>query len=498
VRIVALAALLGAAALALPLGAAAAPEKEQRQRLQVPRDLRVVSYYPADAGWTLMWEHWRPERIAADFRRLRGLNANTVRLIVFPERFGYPLPTERYADRLAQAVDLARAAGLHVQLTLFDWWYDYLDRTGSKRWLRALLAPYVGDARVAFVELRNEIDTADAAAVEWARELVPWLRGYLRGVPVTISVAAADSVGGVRALARGLGPASRPDFFTAHYFTGGGELAASVFERLRRAAAPTPLWIGELGYPTSSAVSGYSALPRTSSSQEAAQSHFLKTGFEAARRVGLPAPGIWILDDFAPAAIPPSDVSAREPEYTFGLFRADGSPKLAAGTVRRLFRRGPELGFNGGFEQAVTGDDGSQRPAMWAAIGLDGMAVERDTNVAHTGEVSVRLRSAAAAYGQLSVAPIETAVREGRCAEAAAWSRGRAAAGRVRLVIGWFDASFRRVARRSDRLPLEGGRWRHARVRACPPRGAVYARILVEAVGLQGVAWVDDVTFGWR
>ena len=495
-RTAALLTLLAATALSAAAGAEAVARKEKR--LRVPGELRVVSYYPADAGWTLMWEQWRPERMAADFARLRGLNANTVRLVVFPEQFGYPVPTERYADRLAQAVELAAAAGLHVQLTLFDWWFEYADRIGSRRWLRALLAPYVADARVAFVELRNELDPADAAAVAWARELVPWLRGYLRGIPVTLSVATTDSVGGLRALARGLGPRSRPDFFTAHYFTGGGELAASVFRELRQAAAPTPLWIGELGYPTSSTVSGYSALPRTGSSQEAAQSHFLKTAFEAARRLGLPPPGIWILDDFAADAIPPSDVSAREPEYSFGLFRADGSPKLAADTVRRLFGRGLDLGFNGGFEQEVSSDDGSQRPAMWTAIGLDGMAVERDTNVARTGDVSVRLRSTAPAYGQLSVAPIETAVREGACAEAAVWSRGSAEAGRVRLVIGWFDASSRRVALGSARLPLEGERWARARVRACPPRGAVYARIVVEAVGLKGDAWVDDVTFGWR
>jgi hypothetical protein len=496
VRAAVLVTLLGATALAAAVGADADARTEPR--LQVPAELRVVSYYPADAGWTLMWEHWRPERLAADFRRLRGLNANTVRLIVFPKQFGYPVPTQLYAGRLAQAVALASAAGLRVQLTLFDWWYDYDDGAGSKRWLRALLAPTVGDARVAFVELRNEIDATDPAAVAWARELVPWLRGYVRGIPVTLSVAGADPVGRLRTLARGLGPAARPDFFTAHYFTGGGELAASVFRGLRQAAAPTPLWIGELGYPTSTAVSGYASLSRTGSSQEAAQSHFLKTAFEAARQVGLPRPGIWILDDFAEGAIPASDVSEREPEYTFGLFRADGSPKLAARTLRRLFGRGPDLDFNGGFEQTVSADDGSPQPAMWAATGLDGMAVERDTTVARTGVVSVRLRSSTPAYGRLGVAPIGTAVQEGRCAEAAVWSRGRADEGRVRLMIGWFDASSRRIARRSDRLPLDSRRWTRARVRACPPPGAAYARIVVEAVGLKGVAWVDDVTFGWR
>jgi hypothetical protein len=395
-------------------------------------------------------------------------------------------------------VSLASAAGLHVQLTLFDWWSEYADRAGSRNWARALLAPYVGDARIAFVELRNEIDPTEPAAIAWARDLVPWLRGYLRGTPVTLSVATGDSERNLRALARGLGSAARPDFFTAHYFTGGGELSGSVFRRLERAAAPTALWIGELGYPTSATVSGFGGLPLTPSAQEAAQSHFLKTGFAALRELGLPAPGIWILDDFAPDAIPASDVSPREPEYTFGLFRADGSPKQGAATVRGLFRGRRDLGFNGGFEQSVSAPDGSSRPAMWAAIGLDGLTVERATDAARTGAASARLASAAAAYGQLSVAPIETGVRHGRCAEAAAWSTGRVAGGHARLVIGWYDESFRRVGRRSSGLLAAAGRWARARVRTCPPRGAAFARVLVEAVGLTGTVWVDDVTFGWR
>jgi hypothetical protein len=496
VRTVALVGVVAAAVLALPVAPTAAPDG--RAALQVPRDLKVISYYPADAGWTRMWEPWRPERLAADFRRLHGLNANTVRLVVSPGQFGYPVPAQPFRDRLAQAVALAGAAGLHVQLTLFDWWAGYADRAGSRRWARELLAPFVGDTRLAFVELRNELDPADPAALAWARELVPWLRSYLRGTPVTLSVASGDAESDLRALARGLRGAARPDFFTAHHFTGGGELAASVFRRLAAAAAPTPLWIGELGYPTAAAASGYWALPLTRSAQEAAQAHFLKTGFAALRHLGLPAPGIWILDDFAPGAIPDSDVSGREAEYAFGLFRADGSPKPAAAAVRQLFAGRAEVGFNGGFEAAMTTTDGTQRPAMWAAIGLSGLGVERVAEKARTGTASTRLSSTGPAYGQLSVAPIETGVRAGRCAEAAAWATGRVTGGHVRLLIGWFDEQSRRIARHASRLTAGDGRWARAGVRACPPRRAVFARVVVEAVGLDGVVWVDDVTFAWR
>ena len=111
-----------------------------------------------------MWEPWRPQRIDADLRRLRSLNANTVRVVLPAHFFGYPEPEERYLERLREFVGIAARNGLHVQLTLFDWWGDYRDIEGSKQWARAVLERYVGDARIAFVELRNEIDTTDGDA----------------------------------------------------------------------------------------------------------------------------------------------------------------------------------------------------------------------------------------------------------------------------------------------------------------------------------------------
>ena len=59
--------------------------------------------------------------------------------------------------RLEKVVDLAAHHGLRVELALFDWWHDYADVAGSRRWAAALLSPYAGDERIAFVELKNEI-----------------------------------------------------------------------------------------------------------------------------------------------------------------------------------------------------------------------------------------------------------------------------------------------------------------------------------------------------
>ena len=440
-----------------------------------------------------MWEPWRPQRIAADLRRLRSLNANVVRVVLPAHFVGYPEPEERYLDRLNELIGIAARTELRVQLTLFDWWGDYRDVEGSKQWARAVLDPYVGDPRIAFVELRNEVDTTDADAVAWTRKLVPWLRDLLHEqTPVTVSVGGNAPAHDLRALAAALPAGARPDFFDAHYFTGGGEHAQQVFATLRKLAAPTPLWIGELGYPTSTTHSGYPGVPLTPSAQEAAQAHYFKLCFGALARLGLPAPGVWILDDFAPGAIPLSDVNGREQEYRFGLFRADGSAKPAALTVRRLFGGKLETGFNRGFEAAAAAEDGASVPAVWGSTGE--LRLVRDLTVARSGFASARIAGRAGGSGTFLVAPVTAPVRRGRV-ELSAWVRGSNAA--VRVAVVWFNHEDSPVGQRWTSVRA-GTRWRRAAVVARPPAGAAFARIVLHAHELKGSVWLDDVSFRWR
>lgn len=486
--------VLAGLCLLLPASAwARADASAELRRLDVPRELRVVSYFPADAGWTRMWEPWRPERIAADLRRLRSLNANTVRIVLPAHFFGYPEPEQHKLKRLREFVDIAASSGLYVHFTLFDWWGEYSDIAGSKRWARAILEPYVDDPRLAFVELRNEVDTADEEALAWTRKLVPWLRDLLRGrTPVTVSVAGDEPVRDLRALVRALPAAARPDFFDAHYFTGGGERAQGVFSTLRDLAAPTPLWVGEIGYPTSTTLSGFPGVPLTPSGQEAAQEHFLKLCFTALARLGLPAPGLWILDDFATDAIPDSDVDRREAEYRFGLFREDGSPKPAAVAVRRLFAGRLDTGFNGGFEAAAVAEDGSSVPAVWSSFG--DLRLVRDANAGRSGDAAALIAGPHEGIGAFAVAPVTAPVQGGR-AEVAAWFRG--ANGAIRVGIGWFDRDLRQVGESWNSVRVDAG-WRRATVSASPPAAADFARIVVRARGLEKPVWIDDVSFVWR
>ena len=502
-----------AAVVAIALAPTASPATQQGRlpRLDAPRELKVVSYFPANAGWTLMWERWDPARIDADLARAAALRANTVRVVVQATLFGYPDPEAMYLRRLRDFVDLAERRGLHVQLTIFDWWGEYADLAGSRRWARALLEPYVGDPRIAVVELRNEIDPFDPSAATWARSMIPFVRNLLGGqTPVTISSSGPQPLSRLRKLVGALGRV-RPDFFSLHYFGGGGEGTYRAFAKAKALVAPTPLWIGETGYPTYPRMSGYAGVPLTAEAQEAAQAHFLKTAAWAARAHRLPPIAVWVLDDFEPGGIPahftgpggvviPTDVGRREPEYHFGLYRADGGEKPAAGVMRTVWATGKvPTEFNNGFERGAAGDEGANVPAEWGMHG-EGADVCRDATVARRGSSSARIapRATAAGDARLWITPIEHSSCAGRRARASVWARGAAVTGDVRLTLTWRDWS-NVVLRRVSSAPLASGTtgWSRLSASGRTPRGAVYVRLDLTSSRNGGTVWFDDVAFAW-
>ena len=261
---------------------------EDAARLKID-DVRLVSYYPATHGWELMWTRWDPAGMAADFERVADLEANTVRVIVQPDAFGYPEPRPAMLDRLDRAIELADESGLYVQLTLFDHWSAYGDERGSELWASRVLARYRGDARIAFIELKNEIAAGDPKAMAWARALLPVVQGLAPSTPVTLSPAGRGNAATLRKLKQGLRGVD-PDFWDIHVFARPDATYATL-AAAKAVAAPLPLLIGETGYAT---IPDNPRDPRIADSramQEAWQGHYLRTIAHAAQSLDLPVTG---------------------------------------------------------------------------------------------------------------------------------------------------------------------------------------------------------------
>ncbi len=321
------------------------------------QNVKLVSYEPADASWTNMWTEFEPAQIGSDFARVEQLGANTVRITIDPDTFGWPAVTPTMANELQQVISLAQSNGLHVELTLFNWWTQYGQIAESEAWLGSLLTPYSNDPEIAFVELQNEIDPTNTQAMTWARALMPVAQQLAGNIPVTISTMGTEGLTGVLALKAALA-GDPPSFYDFHYYDPAGE-AAAVLGSIKAAVAPATLFVGEAGMSTYSA-SGESEETMLASDQAS----YFATVEEATASLGLPAAGVYMLSDLDGADVPyPESVSPAD--WDFGIYNTDGSPKPAAAVVEQFFSDGtvPIL-LDAGFETGANGV-----PTGWAPRG---------------------------------------------------------------------------------------------------------------------------------
>ena len=458
--------------------------------------LKVMNYYPAHNGWNYMWTRWDTRSIATDFGRIAGLHANAVRLILQPGAFGYPAPRAAMLARLAQVIALAHTHGLRVQLSLFDWWGQYGDIAGSKEWARAVLAPYSHDRRVAFVELQNEMDFANPAAMTWARAMIPYLRA-VTGIPVTVSVISRlDKLQGLVGALR----AAPPDFYTFHYYPGSdvGDTYA-LLQHVQRIVAPAPLFVGETGLTTAPNDAAIAGLLPAPAAVEAYQDHYYRTVDYATSALRLPTAAPWILNDFAPGAIPRGNTAIGR-EYGMGLYRLDGTPKPAARSTAVFFGKGRvDLSFDNGFESGFT-YDGTRYPTEWLLLHASEAQFAQDTTVARSGTASARMShstgdpSGVPAY---AISPIDANVVPGRRYNLGVWAKGAAATGQTWVEIAWFDEARRLLGTsKSAFLPAGTTPWTLLSVSDVAPPSAAYVYLKLESGHNSGTVWFDDVSFG--
>jgi hypothetical protein len=465
------------AAPASGVSAKAAAAPTLAGRLAAVRTAKSLNYYPSDAAWSAMWTDFDAKRIQADLAKAAALGADNVRVIVFPEAFGYPRPRSGYAERLRTFVDIAAKNGMTVKITLFDWWDGYTDVARSISWAKAVLAPYANDPRVIAVELKNEFQPADGAAVAWVRKLIPAVRAAVPAMPLTLSVDGGTGAPGMARIKKAL--AGTPlDYYDFHFY-GSSERALTEIRKAQAAVAPTPVVIGETGM-------------STAADSDGEQAAFLARVFRAAREAGVGSVSPWTFTDFSKGAIPGnSEVSEKPAQYKFGLHRADGTPKAAAGVVRDAWTTGdtPNEVLNLGFE-AKAGDSPWRQNLPKA-----GGAVITTSNP-RSGKYAARFAGttrASAGLPSLATSPI-TPVQPGHRWRAEAWARGASATGTTEITLSWFDANGRWVGQHSsNRLPRGTTGWTKLSVATVAPPRAAGVQLHLKSGDNRGTVWFDDV-----
>ncbi len=476
--------------------------------------MKLINYYPANNSWYAMWTKWDPSQFDTDMQRAQSIGANSVRLILFPQYFGYPTPTGTMVGRLAQAIDIASSHGIAVQLTLFDHFSNFGDLTGSATWTKSILAPYAGDQRITFVEVSNEVNPTDKKLMSWLRSEIAVIHSIMPGTPVTASTNSAAGSRGPAVLKAALagqigGYSTEADLFDYHYYGGTFGLTASL-KKIKASVAPSPLVLGEIG----ASSSGYT----NAADGQQSQALWLATVESDIASAGLPPGAPWTLNDFTRAGQPYHDQHAAQ--YAFGLFDIDGSPKPAAFAIADAFGASKSFassafsaratststvapsggGYspdsnNPGFAVLVQGQN---RPSTWA----QGLPKEATFSViaggAPDGTNAVQLSRSqgnTAGWPSLMTVPSQTVV-PGQVWTLTASVRGIAATGTNRIGIAWFAATGKFMGwTASSSIPAGSTGWTTLAVAGKAPAGAASVEIHLSSESNRGSVQFADVTW---
>jgi hypothetical protein len=443
--------------------------------------LRLVNYYPAASAWTRMWTNWQPAVLNRDFARIRALGGNAVRIVVFPSVFGWPKPSPRMAARFATTLTIAASQGLGVQVTLFDLWDAYREVAQSQAWLRSLMRPYADDPYIRLVELQNEVNPANGAAIAWVRALLPTLRSVLPRTPSTVSVSGAAGPGGFIRLRRELGRAPL-DVADLHFY-GDAVSAYGWMIAARRAAGSLPLFVGEIGSPVIADGIGVAAA-------ELQQAHWYSVVFAAARAAGVSVPAPWTLYDFTPGGVPAWARSSLEEH--FGLYTAAGRRRSSAGVVEQAFHGHIVDNSNLTFNLAGSND----QPMVWSRYLPAQGTLTYDARVGHLKRGSVRLadtRLSAQGVPGYYLVPTN-APKSHSLWTVSAWAKGIDVNGTAQIALAWFRSDGAYLgSSNSTPLPYGYTGWMKLTVRGRVPSGATAVRVFLKSGGVAGSVWFDDV-----
>ena len=355
----------------------------------MPESFRVgVNYWPARTAMA-WWADFDETEVVADFARIAASGLDSVRLFLLWEQF-QPAPDEldrTMLDRLVTVTDLAGRAGLAVVPTLFtghmsgvNWipaWAlggsdgddrfrvvsdGKVTRSGLRNWYTD---PFVADAQELFAaeaaavlaghaalwawDLGNEnsncvVPPSRSSALSWLERITSAIRAADETALITVGLHMEDLEQD-----RNMGPrevSDACDFLSMHGYPIYADWAEGpTDEELLPFLAEITRWLGrgcdvlfsEFGLPTyrHGDPNAESARRRSRSAliEERTAAAFTERALAALRATGCVGAMLWCYTDYDEGVWerPPLDLAVHE--RSFGLWRADGSPKPAVAAV---------------------------------------------------------------------------------------------------------------------------------------------------------------------
>ena len=292
-------------------------------------DIRGINYYPQKYPWRKFWAAFPKDTIVSDFKLIDSLGFNTIRFFIPFNEFGGPHISEENLLKLDFLFSAAKAQGLKVMPTLFDFpvGFELLKYTGYDRHLKIILERYRDEEAIVAWDIKNEPDIdfnyhKKEDVLAWLDFMIKQARRYDDNHPITIGWAHIEN---------GAYLSESVDFVSFHYYEAFEELDKR-YEVLKSAVGAKDILVSEYGM---TSYDGF--LPGGHSETEQSEYIAALNGYMLEKEMG---GMLWSLYDFDEA---PSNIFGWKPwvkatQKQFGIINADGSQKPSAQQIKNFFR----------------------------------------------------------------------------------------------------------------------------------------------------------------
>ncbi len=214
----------------------------KQERLNRLIGAKGINYYPQSFAFKDFWINYDSSQIEKDFKLIKKLNFNAVRIFINYEQFGKGNVIPEMLERLDHLMSVAESNGIGVFLTLFDFNSDFnlFNFTSTDRQLEIILTSLKDKKGLLAYDLKNEPDIdynyQDSTLVnQWLSFIVKKAKLYDPNTPITIGWANADNATFLN---------SKLDFVSFHFYKKSGLLKPDL-DRLK--LCNKPIVVSEFG-----------------------------------------------------------------------------------------------------------------------------------------------------------------------------------------------------------------------------------------------------------
>ncbi|TLF44409.1 glycoside hydrolase family 2 TIM barrel-domain containing protein [Maribacter aurantiacus] len=281
--------------------------------------VKGVNYYPKDHPWDMFGSNFKDSIIYKDFKKIKDLGLNSIRIFVPYESFGKAEVDSVKLGQLSTTLDIAQKFNLKVIVTLFDFYGDYgiQDWTLTHRHAEQIVEALKNHEALLGWDLKNEPDLdfesrGKSNVLAWLRNTLEEIKEWDSEHPITIGWSNAKAAQNL---------SEEVDYVSFHYYLDPDNFT-EAYSLLKTAVPDKPIVLQEYGY------SSYSGFWNAYMGSERKQSSYFKKIQEGIESQGIPSI-FWTLYDFD---LVPNSVVGRLPwrkskQKYFGLLDKNGNPK---------------------------------------------------------------------------------------------------------------------------------------------------------------------------